>query len=270
MTDLPITTLKFNEATHRYWLDGKAIPGVSGVLDRGYAMGGLDRWAAEQIADFVDHNWESLQKDIPKTRYWRVRKAADAVKKARGDRGTDLHKLIELELASKSPEPPEVPPHLKAPFFGWLEWWYSSGLQALQVERKCASRAAWVAGTLDCLARDAAGDLWLLDWKSTNKVRTKHGIQAEAYSEMEFFVNDLNQEEPMPPSWVLRLGIVHIEEDQTSCFEAKGELRQELANRWRLIVESSRSEKLLKNLFEENDHEFPRLQGHTNDPEEDQ
>ena len=258
MDEFPATTLKFNKVAHRYWLDRKPIPGVSGVLDRGYAMGGLDRWAAEQIADFVDREWDSLQESSPEARYWRVRKAADAVKRERGARGTALHKLIEDELQGI---PGEIPAHLRSPFYGWLEWWHSSGLRALEVERQCANRATWVAGTFDCLAEDQGNQLWLLDWKSSNKVRIRHGIQLQAYSEMEFYVNSEGLEVPMPSD--VQLGVVHIGEEETICEVIPEDKRWVYERLWLTVREKVTWDKHLKDAFPGDDFQFPTSQGNT-------
>ena len=52
--------LKFNAATHRYWLDGKPVPGVTtilGVLDKP----AIPKWAAGQVAEYVADNPDGVE-----------------------------------------------------------------------------------------------------------------------------------------------------------------------------------------------------------------
>ena len=262
MTDTP-TTLRFNEKTHRYWLDGKPVPGVTGIIDRGYATKGLPEWVARVTAEFADENWDSLLEDNPKTRYWRVRKAADAIKITKGKRGSRVHKAIERYLQGVDTILED--PIDRAMFYGWLEWWHNSGLEIVEQERRCASRSQWYAGTFDALAKDESGGLWVLDWKTSNKVRASHAIQLTAYAESEFYVDAHGNEQPVPPAWSLGLCVVHIGEDGTHDYPVPERYRDGLREEWERTLEKVRADKFFKNMFDDLDFRFVPMQDITSE-----
>ena len=50
-------TIKFSEKAHRYWLDGKHIPGVTTLIKGGIPAPALTYWAARTVAEWVaDHD----------------------------------------------------------------------------------------------------------------------------------------------------------------------------------------------------------------------
>ena len=54
-------TLKFNAKTHRYWLDGKPIPGVTGLIKGGIPAPALTYWSARTVAEYVADNAEHVE-----------------------------------------------------------------------------------------------------------------------------------------------------------------------------------------------------------------
>src|SRR5699024_3996520 len=107
-------TLKFNERNHSYYLDGKRVPGVTGILGNGIPKPALPRWAARTVAEYVADNRHELDgwsrmgreslvaalKQVP----WTARDEAAV-------RGTDVHNLAEQILTTGEAD---VPDHLEA------------------------------------------------------------------------------------------------------------------------------------------------------------
>ncbi len=102
--------------------------------------------------------------------------------------GTRLHALIEAFLkAGTVPSPsasrsglPET--ELLVAFTHWLAWWRASGFTVVRTEQKVSCPSCGYGGTLDALARDPEGRLWLLDWKSSKRISAEYGLQASAYA----------------------------------------------------------------------------------------
>ena len=53
-------TLKFSPKAHRYWLDGKPIPGVTTLIGKGLPKPALPNWAARTVAEYVVDNPEQV------------------------------------------------------------------------------------------------------------------------------------------------------------------------------------------------------------------
>jgi hypothetical protein len=49
-------TLKFSEKAHRYWCDGKPIPGVTTLIKGGLPAPALVYWSARSVAEYVADN----------------------------------------------------------------------------------------------------------------------------------------------------------------------------------------------------------------------
>ena len=100
--------------------------------------------------------------------------------------GTKLHGLIERYLGDG--EMPTFDPgkereaELEIAFNKWREWWQASGLTIYRTEMKVSCRFCGYGGTLDALAHDGEGRLWVLDWKSSKRISDEYGLQAAAYS----------------------------------------------------------------------------------------
>jgi hypothetical protein len=205
-------TLKFNAKAHRYWLDGKPIPGVTTLLGKGLPKPALPYWSAKSVAEFVVDNPEQVDqirslgrgpavaalKAIP----WQARDEAAV-------RGTDVHALAEEIIHGREVD---VPEHLVAHVEGYTRWLDAFDVQPILTEHAVANRNLWYAGTFDAVV-EIAGVRWLLDWKTSKGVYGSTALQVAAYAGAEFYVDD-EGEHPMPE--VERLGVVHITEAGTA------------------------------------------------------
>jgi hypothetical protein len=206
------TTLKFSEKAHRYWLDGKPIPGVTTLLGKGLPKPALPYWSAKTVAEFVIDNPEQVDalramgrgpavaalKGVP----WEKRDEAAV-------RGTDVHAIAEEIIHGREVD---VPEHLLAHVEGYTRWVDEFSVEPILTERQVASRTHWYAGTFDAIVR--IGDTtWLLDWKTSKGVYGSTALQCAAYAGAEFYVTDDGDEAPVPE--VDRIGVVHITEAGT-------------------------------------------------------
>lgn len=210
-------SLKFNERVHRYWLDGKAVPGVTTLIGKGLPKPAIPYWAAKSVAEYVADNPEGVEalrgtgrgpmvaalKGIP----WEKRDQAAV-------RGTDVHAIAERIIHG---EPVDVPEHLVAHVEGYVRWLDAFKAEPIVTEVPVASRAHWYAGKPDAIVR-MGGLTWLLDWKTSSGVYGETALQTAAYARAEFYVNDgeWDAEHPMPH--IDRIGVVHITADGSQLY----------------------------------------------------
>ncbi len=210
-------SLIFTASTHRYRLDGKPIPGVTGLLSGGIPKV-LHYWSARMVAEFVAENPDEVEqlramgrgpmvaalKEVP----WQKRDEAAV-------RGTDVHALAERLVHG---EEVEVPEHLTGHVEGYarfLDLWQP---KAILTERPVASRHWWYAGTFDLIA-EIDGTPWGLDVKTSRAVYGETACQIEAYMRAEFYMAEDGSEQPIPQ--VERTGVLHVTADGTELYPVK-------------------------------------------------
>ena len=208
-------SLKFNSASHRYWLDGKPIPGVTTIIGKAIPKPALPYWSARTVAEYVIDNPEGVDqlrklgrgpavaalKEIP----WQARDEAAI-------RGTDVHALAEQIIHGQEVE---VPDHLLAHVEGYVRWLDAFEVEPIITERPCASRQHWYAGTFDLIGR-INGEVWGLDMKTSSGVYGETALQIAAYMTAEFYVTEDGAESSLPE--VSRMGVIHCTEMGTQLF----------------------------------------------------
>ena len=82
-----------------------------------------------------------------------------------------------------------------------MEWMQEHKVRWLKTESKVYSRQYMFAGTMDGLA-EVDGELCIVDWKSSNHLRTEYLYQTSAYQQA------IQEEfgDPVAARWILRLG----------------------------------------------------------------
>jgi hypothetical protein len=207
-------TLKFNEKSHRYWLDGKPITGVTTLLGKGLPKEGLMYWSARMVAEWVADNEadvESLRamgrgpmvnalKSLP----WQKRDDAAA-------RGTDVHALAERVIHG---EAVVIPPNLAPYLEGYVKCLDMFGIEPILTERSVGHRALWYSGRFDLIAR-IGETVWMLDLKTSSKVYGSIALQTHAYAHAEFYVDDDDPDTEYPMPEVERHGVLHVTESGT-------------------------------------------------------
>ena len=189
--------LKFNAATHRYWMDGKPIKGVSSIKDAYPKGDGLTNWRIAQ----------GIEQALPMYKTWFAANGLDAVpsqtkfkeiidelmievkkekkSKKAADIGTVLHEYgyckenhlpFDYSLVENHPDKDKV---LNA--ITNFDTWHSTCKDVvIKSEQIVGSWTHWFAGTFDRLVmRD--GVLVLCDFKTSGSIGLEHKIQLAAY-----------------------------------------------------------------------------------------
>lgn len=217
-------TLKFNEGSHRYWLDGKPIPGVTTLIGDGLPKKALVYWAAKSVAEFVADNTEQVRESFEwmdrnqlvamlKETPWSQRDKA-AVK------GTDVHAIAERLLADE--EVADVPEHLAGYVEACVAFLDTWKVRPLVVEKPVAHRTHWWAGKPDLIGELPDGRIVLFDWKTTaSGIYPETALQLAAYSHAEFYAPDPDTETPLPP--IDLCAAVHLRQDGYDVIPVKGD-----------------------------------------------
>jgi hypothetical protein len=204
---------------HNYRLDGKPVPGVTTLINKGYPKPALVNWAARTVAEYVADNpdfvrdlWaqgRSETVDFLKGAHYRDRDRA-------ATRGTDVHAIAEQVIHGQEVEVPEHLAEFVSGYVRWLDEWEPV---PIVTEKPCASREWWYAGTFDAIVEFKRGQLkgqrYLLDWKTSKGVYGETGMQLAAYAHAEFY-QDGDERKAMPE--VDGLGVVHIRPTGTDLY----------------------------------------------------
>lgn len=199
--EAPLTTLVFNEATHRYRLDGKPIRGVTGLIGAGLPKDALIPWAAEQAAKLYlsdPAEFAALASADPDEFLRRMKWAHRESRDRAAATGTAVHKAAEeMHRTGEVEADAEIASYVQG-YASFLDEWR---IEPLLMERPCANRKDWFAGTLDLVATSpylCDGKPVLIDIKSSSSPRGDTSLQLAAYSRAEFFVDLMGYERPMP------------------------------------------------------------------------
>lgn len=209
--------LVFNESSHRYRLDGKPVPSVTGLIGKGLPKDSLVYWSAKAVAEYVADNPDAVMslwdmgrepavqalKSVP----WEQRNKAAV-------RGTDVHALAEHVVHG---EAVDVPGHLAGFVKGYADFLDRFGVEPILTERSCANRTHWYAGRMDLYAQ-MAGAVWLLDIKTSTNVYGETALQLAGYAGAEFYVNDDDPDTEHPLPVAERFGVLHVTEYGTSLY----------------------------------------------------
>jgi hypothetical protein len=213
----PATRIVNRGRGHSYLLDGEKVDGVTTVTNDGVPKPQLIKWAADETWRYAIDHWAELTALPLSERIKRMEGARFDTLREASERGTEVHKQIQLYIAGE----PVVPPaglegHVDAAIKFVDEW----KLDELVVEAPVFSREFGYAGRPDTIARLADGQLWLLDWKTHARGPfIESALQLAAYRYADFYVIDGETddqgravEHSMPA--VDRTGIVHVKADE--------------------------------------------------------
>lgn len=203
--------LKFLAASHRYYLDGRPVPGVTticGVLDKP----ALPRWAAKSVAEYVadhrdaiDHLYDmgrAPMVDALKVVPWERRDSAAA-------RGTTLHDIADQIVRGQDVDVPDSLVPVVESAVRFMEDWH---IEPILTETAVGSREHWYAGTLDLVADSNRAPRAIYDWKSGKAIYTGAAWQMNAYGHAEFHGLD-GHEHPVSELGIEAAYGVHIRPD---------------------------------------------------------
>lgn len=209
-------TLTFNEANHRYRLDGRAVPSVTTIINGGLPKPALITWAARTVAEAIADNAETADGMLARLGRAPMIEALAAVPNERRNvaaaRGTAVHELAE-RVAHGEAVP--VPPEMAAMVRGYVEWLDAFEPEVLHTEVPVANRTFWYAGKFDLYVQ-MCGIRWLLDVKTSRSVYGDTSLQLAGYAGAQVMIVD-DTERPMPP--VDRIGVLHVTNEGTDLFD---------------------------------------------------
>lgn len=224
-------SLKYSDASHRYWLDGKPVRGVTSLIDGGLPKPALIKWAPKFVAQVVeewrtghwDESRDQLHKDladaIREDRFpeWLAR-TPDKYKEAKGATGTEVHHLGERAAHG---EDVDVPDRLLPYVNGYIEWLDSWGVEPIITEQSVGNRTHWYAGRIDMIAKIArlGDEIVGVDLKTSNHVYSSTALQVAAYCRAEFTVTDDRPEKELCLPPVDRTIVVHITPEGTRHYD---------------------------------------------------
>jgi len=160
----------FNEKRHIHTYDGKNLHGVTSVLKMWGDPGSLINWAANQAVDAIERG------EAPAD----ARKAHLKVRDAAGDKGKEVHALLESAIkawiandSSHTTTDPVVN--------SVLEWMVMEGYTPIKTEVAVYNLDLWYGGIFDAVV-EKEGKRYILDFKTSGSVQTKFFYQCGAYS----------------------------------------------------------------------------------------
>jgi hypothetical protein len=162
--------LVFSERGHRYSLDGKRIPGVTGIIRKATDKPALVYAAGKEAALWASINREAYE--VMGADEWIARAAAAPriAWDAKADRGKLLHEAAR-QLVRGDPLTPETdgvewPDDVIRSAEQLADFFNVWNVDPLYAEAPVYSRRHWYAGTIDLIAGLRDNRRWLLDYKT--------------------------------------------------------------------------------------------------------
>ena len=212
-------SLKFSPKAHRYWLDGKPTPGVTGIIGKGIPKPAIPYWAAKTVAEYVADEPGKVDalRDTGRDAMIAALKSVPWTKRDEAAvRGTDVHDLAERVIHG---EAVDVPDHLVGYVEGYVRFLDEYDVTPLLTERSVANRRHRYCGRFDAIVQipSLPGNT-LLDVKTSKGVYGETAVQAAAYARAEFYVDDddPNTEHPMPA--IDHIAVAHVTEFGTQVY----------------------------------------------------
>jgi hypothetical protein len=112
--------------------------------------------------------------------------SADYIVKKSADEGTQVHEMIEEYLNGaelnflNDKGYPQYNPDVWQMFLKFVEWWEEYNPTLIETEVHLFSDTLKVAGTCD-LVCEIDGELWIIDFKTSNHLQTTYDLQAAVY-----------------------------------------------------------------------------------------
>lgn len=195
-------SLKFNEKSHRYRLDGKHVSGVTTILGGGIPKPALIRWAPAVVANWVANpenkgELTSLLAGDPDTAVRYLKGLPNRERDEAAERGTEVHDLAEKLILTGEVDAPEDLAGFIEGYLDFLDRWQITPVMAEQI---IGNRAHWYSGKFDLIATSpylADGKPVMIDLKTSKGVYGETALQCAAYSRAEFWM-DGEKEQPFP------------------------------------------------------------------------
>ena len=170
----------FDPDSHRYVKDNQYVVGMSSIL-KYLSAPQLENWKRAQLLNAVKIQLEN--EDVPLDTIDRVMINAKADVNKRSDGilsiGKVVHELIEKWLKKEKFTLPKNEIHLNC-LKKFQKFWKKHKLKLMESEKILYSVKGF-AGTLDIIAKDPKGNLWLIDIKTSSGFFLTHIYQLHGY-----------------------------------------------------------------------------------------
>lgn len=181
--------LHYDDAKHQYFVDGKIVPGVTGVMEI-INKPALVGWAAKMCSEFLLRNLKPGQPldEIEITTLANQMKRAHRV---HADRAADIGSLAHLYIENVIKYrlginliPPVSPVNEEAKncIAAFTAWVSANQVKWIASEAKIYSRTFFYAGTLDIDA-EINGERCIVDIKTSNGIWPEYLLQTAAYQQ---------------------------------------------------------------------------------------
>lgn len=196
---------------------------VLGILNKPYLIPWLRKLHRDGVTDmlvrhgkqklvgsdiiFSQTQWGQLQEEVVKF----INSRGDEIRDAAMDIGNQAHAVIQLlsqdkqameqflRFSAEGQAPVSASDTVVANALKWIQ---DSGMEMEWSERSVYHSMWHYAGTIDCMARDKQGKLWVIDWKSSNQLGRENAMQVAAYAGAYAHMYNCNP----PNAVVIRLG----------------------------------------------------------------
>ncbi len=174
--------------THLYFVEDEKMPSVTKILGiiGGAKMQALMIWARREALKLAENELfsaieqgKTLSYDIVAEILKAADRQPDKVKDESADIGTRVHNAIDAYILGKEPVLDE---ESTIGFTNFLNWLSSEQIQLVAGDMPVASKRLGYGGRLDALGIDKAGNLIVLDWKTSNSLRDEYPLQVAAYA----------------------------------------------------------------------------------------
>jgi len=170
-----IMEFTFNEKTHRYYLNGKAMTGCTTVLGM-IAKPALISWSARMASEYVLENLKDLN-DLEEV--CEAAKNAHRMKRDKAaESGTDIHAVIEERIKDAIKNTNGIinghDVNEEKQVSNFVEWTMNNKVKFLESEKRVyhGDKDKWYAGTLDFLC-EIDNDRYIGDIKTSSSIYSR-------------------------------------------------------------------------------------------------
>jgi len=128
-----------------------------------------------------------------------------------GDIGTMLHHIAEDKVSNRKVDLEKLTTVLVPYATALVNYLESTKPKVLYTETTVFNVDHGYAGTLDLITEDQGGSIWMLDYKTGNRIYPEHGLQLSAYKNATHLKTKEGKIIPMPK--IDKTGIIHLTKD---------------------------------------------------------
>ena len=166
-------------------VDYPSVTKILGVIDNGKSNA-LSIWARREALKLAEKElFGALESGtvLDFANVSEILKSADRqpdkLKDAAADLGTRVHEAIDAYILGK---PPALDEESVVGFTNFINWLSKEKIRIISGDIPVASPQWGYGGRLDAVGVDEAGKVIILDWKTSNALRTEYPLQVAAYA----------------------------------------------------------------------------------------